>query len=87
MNRQKIKQFVVMLMLALGFVIAPSFSTLSAVEAKSKKDKYHKENRYDRGRHHDDDHDEWRRRDHYRHNWWLRNHRYGRYHRGFFYRF
>ena len=81
MNVQKLKQFVITLVLALGFVIAPSLSNLSAVQAKDKKDKNHKEKRYDR----DDDNDRggWREREHRRRIFWLRHHRFGRYQRGF----
>jgi len=85
MNVQKLKQFVITLVLALGFVIAPSLSNLSAVQAKDKKDKHHKEKRYDRDR--DDDRDGWREQEHRRRIYWLRHHRFGRYQRGFFYRF
>ena len=92
MNVQKLKQFVVTLVLALGFVIAPSLSDLSAVQAKSKKDKDRKERRFDRDRDdddrrrwrdRDDDDDDrrWRGRERRRRIWWMRHHRFGRSHR------
>jgi hypothetical protein len=43
MNMQKIKRFAFALTLAVAFVIAPGLSNMSAVQAKDKHEKYHKE--------------------------------------------